>query len=336
MYFFLKKMTTYQLSSIKQLIDLNGEAVNFNLDFEVKATNGETFQALVVTQETLDSNQTLNYQTANGSISGSINSDKGHYQNYFLVLRADQPTEVTVSVNIEELPDNTISNLDDANYHHQQHLMNNQNENNGKKKSWFVRNRTYLLIGFLVLCLIGVVWFVKDTQVFSSVFSNEVNEKLNGGFKQLNDTIDGINTGLSTKLSGIDGLNSKIEDISSEINGLKGGINESLKSDTVLTKIDGLASEINGIKGGLSETINTKIDGLREGYETLSSKLNERLIPDNTDFGEIKETLDSIKRQVGDLSLTPAPVAPLSGDGGKTTSNVEDIFQKVKKLQINT
>jgi archaellum component FlaC len=175
-----------------------------------------------------------------------------------------------------------------------------------------------------------------NRRFFSSVFSNEVNEKLNGGFKQLNDTIDGINTGLSTKLSGIDGLNSKIEGISTEINGLNGGINESLKSDTVLTKIDGLASEINGIKGGLSETINTKIDGLREGYETLSSKLNERLIPDNTDFGEIKETLDSIKRQVGDLSLAPAPVAPLPGDGAKTTSNVEDIFQKVKKLQINT
>ena len=334
-------MTTYQLSNIKQLIDLNGDAVNFNLNFDVTATNGETFKALVVTQETLDSNQNLNYQTAKGSISGSINSDQGQYQNYFLVLKADQPTEVIVSINIEHLPDSMISNFEKTNYHHQQYLMNKE-KHDGKKKNWFVRNRSIILISIFILFLIVFsIVMLKDqlfsSSFFSSMFSDEVkevNEKINGGFKQLNDTIDGINTGISSKLNEIGGLNSKIEDISNEISGLKGGLNESLKSDTVLTKIDGLANEINGIKGGLSETITTKFDGLREGYESLSSKINDRL-SENTDFGEIKHTLNSIKEQVDCLSLTPPPPptvqTPLELD---RPSPSNDILQKVRKLNL--
>ena len=153
-------MTTYQLSNIKQLIDLNGDLTNFNLEFDVKATNGETFEALVVTQETLDTNQSLSYQEAKGSISGSINSDKGIYQNYFLILRADKPTEVIVTLNIEPLGDLTSSALDETNQIHQQHM---QQHMTTKKKSWFVRNRIYLFIFFASVCLlVGLYFLLKD------------------------------------------------------------------------------------------------------------------------------------------------------------------------------
>ena len=311
-------MTTYQLSNIKQLIDLNGDLTNFNLEFDVKATNGETFEALVVTQETLDTNQSLSYQEAKGSISGSINSDKGIYQNYFLILRADKPTEVIVTLNIEPLGDLTSSALDETNQIHQQHM---QQHMTTKKKSWFVRNRIYLFIFFASVCLlVGLYFLLKDSSFFTdkivSSISSKVDEKINGGFKQLNDSIDGINTGISSKLVEINGLNSKMDGIASEISGLKGGIN-----DTFFTKMDGIASEI---KGGLTETLNTKIDG-------LSSKINDNLkLPE--DFGHIKESLNTLKEQMDGLSLAPVvqSVAVLE----PKLSSTDNIFQKVKNLSL--
>jgi hypothetical protein len=80
--------TTYNLTSIKQLIDLNGDKVNFEVQFKIDAKNGETFDALVVTQEMIDSGSELNYQKAEGSIGGNIVSDNGQYQNYLLLLKA--------------------------------------------------------------------------------------------------------------------------------------------------------------------------------------------------------------------------------------------------------
>ena len=78
---------TYNLTSIKQLIDLNGDKVNFELQFKIDAKNGETFDALVVTQEIIDSGAELTYQKAEGSIGGNIVSDKGQYQNYRFCIR---------------------------------------------------------------------------------------------------------------------------------------------------------------------------------------------------------------------------------------------------------
>ena len=88
--------TTLNLSNIKQLVDLNGDKVNFELNFKVESTDGSDFDALVVTQEILDSGSEINYQKANGMISGTIISDKGEYQSYLLLLKSDTPTEVIV------------------------------------------------------------------------------------------------------------------------------------------------------------------------------------------------------------------------------------------------
>ena len=62
---------------------------NFELDFQVEAKDGKQFDALVVTQEMLDSDTPLQYQKADGVISGKIISDKNVYQNYFLLLKSE-------------------------------------------------------------------------------------------------------------------------------------------------------------------------------------------------------------------------------------------------------
>jgi hypothetical protein len=100
----------YSIGKLKQLIDLNGDSVNFQVDFNVESQSGEPFDILVVDQTTLDNNPKIEYKTAEqGKISGSITNDKNVYQNYFLILKADKDVQCKVSISKKELPKTNFS-----------------------------------------------------------------------------------------------------------------------------------------------------------------------------------------------------------------------------------
>jgi hypothetical protein len=95
---------TVQVNKIKQLIDLNGDKTNFDLSFQVRSSNNEPFDALVVSQTQLDSGADLDYKNVtNGFISGNIVSDKNVYQNYFLLLKSNNPVQCEVELSIKEI-----------------------------------------------------------------------------------------------------------------------------------------------------------------------------------------------------------------------------------------
>lgn len=100
----MSKTQIYPLTKRPQLIDLNGENVNFKLDFQVKAINPEhEFQAIVLTQEQLDSTDInkIEMKQAKGVISGNIVANNNKYENYFLVLKkTDNTPEFNVQVDI--------------------------------------------------------------------------------------------------------------------------------------------------------------------------------------------------------------------------------------------
>jgi hypothetical protein len=96
---------THQIGKIKKLIDLNGETTNFDITFRVASRNKEPFEILVVDQTTLDNNPSLEYKKVdNGAISGNVIQDKNVYQNYFIILKADNPCECDVEIVKKELP----------------------------------------------------------------------------------------------------------------------------------------------------------------------------------------------------------------------------------------
>jgi hypothetical protein len=89
----------YKLSPLKQLIDLNGDLVNFNIDFRVISKNREPFYMAIVDQKILDETKDLSYKLIeNGETSGTISNDNGILQNYFMVLKADVPCECSVDI----------------------------------------------------------------------------------------------------------------------------------------------------------------------------------------------------------------------------------------------
>lgn len=97
---------TYAISSIQQLVDLNGDLTNFKLSFSAKSHDGSHFYALVVDQTQLDENPSLEFRNAEGEISGDIEMANNIYQNYFLVLKSKDDTKacnVEVSITRTEI-----------------------------------------------------------------------------------------------------------------------------------------------------------------------------------------------------------------------------------------
>jgi len=103
------KMTqqTYVVDQHKQLIELNKDLVNFDLNFKIVSTSGAPFQAIVVDQKQLDDNNNLQYKdSTDGQLSGNIVADRNIYRSYILVLKAPQPTEINVIINIKPIQPN--------------------------------------------------------------------------------------------------------------------------------------------------------------------------------------------------------------------------------------
>jgi hypothetical protein len=95
-----------KLSPIKQLFDLNGELINFDLYFEI-STKNIPFDVLVVTQKILDTGENLQYRNVtNGFITGNIVSDKNIYDSYFLLIKSNQECDCEIKITIKEIPPN--------------------------------------------------------------------------------------------------------------------------------------------------------------------------------------------------------------------------------------
>lgn len=95
---------TYQITKTKKLIDLNGDMTNFDISFKVTSRDNKPYDILVVDQSTLDNeNSKLQYKRVQGEISGNVSSDKNQFQNYYLILKADEPCECDIELTKKEL-----------------------------------------------------------------------------------------------------------------------------------------------------------------------------------------------------------------------------------------
>lgn len=93
------------VNTTRQLIDLNGNKINFELNFSVKSLNKDIpIYVIVVSQNTLDTNENLEYKKVFDTITGSILSNEGIYQSYYLILRSDEPVDCEVKVEIIDVP----------------------------------------------------------------------------------------------------------------------------------------------------------------------------------------------------------------------------------------
>ena len=165
---------TYKVNQQKQLIDLNGQSVNFELNFQVVSKNGEPFEILVVDQATLDSHNNLQYKMAEeGKISGNVVSDKNIYQNYFLVIKSDNECEVQITIDKKEIKSQNKFQVQEQfqqpnnNYVYQQPPIQNTQQIVPVQKSSKSSGTPWKIILFVIflLCGIGIGYYFYQKKV---------------------------------------------------------------------------------------------------------------------------------------------------------------------------
>lgn len=189
----------YTLSKIKQLIDINGDSVNFDLNFKVTSTDNETpFQVLVVDQTTLDNTPDLKYKEVKGSISGNILADKNIYQNYFLILKAENQCIVNVEISKKDLPRTPDIAKSPITSTHPTHNQNDMKKHMSKNTINWVK---ILLTGTVIIIGGGLVYLLfirkkNDNKKGNDTSSNKFGFVFNSPIKS--DKTNSINNNKNT------------------------------------------------------------------------------------------------------------------------------------------
>lgn len=298
----------YNISSIKQLIDLNGRVVNFHLTFTVKSLSNEPFDALVVTQEMLDSNAPLNYQRAEGEISGQIKNDNNVYNSYFLCLKSDKTQEVEVKTTMEEVPANVVinpvqTNADIVHPRTPRPLRDNYEDDILVRSEKISDYQFYirLAVVFAVLACIGLgAYYYYQSQKKNETGQVAVVGELKNDLSEISNKI--------SKLS--DGLN----DVTSKVSDGLSDVTHTL-SDVTTKVSDGL--------GDVKLNFNSEFDKLHENIKPVS------------DLSDIKDSINSLKSLYsggGGAVKTPSIVTPPSTPVKDAISNVDDVLSRTMKI----
>ena len=304
--------TVYNLNSIKQLIDLNGDRINFELQFKIDSTDGSPFDVLIVTQEMLDSGQELIYQKADGSIGGNIVADQGLYQNYLLLLKSDSPTEVTVYTQIKDLP----MSQPQQQVHQQQQVQQQEVQQQEVQQQKFQQqqfqqqrpqqhspiNKRKNKINWsnIILIAIGIILLAIVCWMFYKYFTKDENIK-----KEILDT-DKLTHDISQSL---------VSTIDEKLNNSANNLTKTLTKtvDNINEKIDG---KLNTLQDKFDNKLSSNLDELNENISKLPGKLSGNL-------NELNENISKLPSQLsGNLS-------ELNDNISKLPSQLSDNFSKL-------
>jgi hypothetical protein len=89
-----------------QLVDLNKTYTNFSL--AVSCTSTKPFYARIATQKEIDTVTPQGEKIVSGTFHKSLRVESNVYENYYLVLWADEQSTVNVAIQLEVLPDTSI------------------------------------------------------------------------------------------------------------------------------------------------------------------------------------------------------------------------------------
>jgi len=321
--------TIYNISNIKQLIDLNGKSVNFHLNFKATSLSNENFDALVVTQEMLDSNDPLSYQKADGEISGQIKNENGTYNNYFLCLKSDTPMEIEVFIDLTELQVQQEVQQQEVNQPprvqqrksklQQQQPSSSSSSTSKSSKSEF----NYVVFGIIfAILVIGVgLFFYFRTRSDAAVEEPQSSELL------LKNVKDGFND-LQIK------LNEATTKVTNNLN------------DNLGTKLNEVTAKVTN---NLTDNFGARLNEVTDNFGKLHHQMSEN-ISTTSDIGDIKESINNIKSQLQmqysiqpsisppTLAPTLAPTAPpssplISHDASSVINNGEDVLSTLMKIR---
>lgn len=147
--------TKYTLSPTAQMIYLN-KSVNFRIIFQVKSLDNPFYYS-ITTQKQLDSGVEPNFKASEGGVRQELISNNNVQNSYVLMLKADTPTNVTVSINEQPLANTNKTNSKGST----PPQYTNQIQNLAKP-GFFWRNK-YIIIPAIVVFFIALYFFFASS-----------------------------------------------------------------------------------------------------------------------------------------------------------------------------
>ena len=94
----------HEISKTKTLIDLNKSSINFEAEIIVECHSDEPMYVAILNQTQLDNSPEINYTRVFKQYKDYIKVTDNVYQNYFCVLKSDNPVSVSLCIKLHELP----------------------------------------------------------------------------------------------------------------------------------------------------------------------------------------------------------------------------------------
>lgn len=142
-----------EITQRHQLIDLNKKLVNFKLDFNVRSLQEKEFDAVVMCQSEInnyDKLENIEMKKAPGKIGGTIVADNNKYENYFIILKSNEPQMIEISKTIEEIPPKVEEEIIQATP---------VKEDFQKEKPIYMKRGFWV---FLLICVLCIGFYFKD------------------------------------------------------------------------------------------------------------------------------------------------------------------------------
>lgn len=233
----MKTVQSYNISEIRTLVDLNGIHKNFELSFNVTSRDSKPFEAIVVDNVSLEENNIPEYKSASdGIMTGKIKSDNGTYFNYYLLLKADESTQVEVEIDLTPLPESENLDLAENNSAHDE--IDESTKTNLLDKKFFGISLKIILLVALIIVIAGFVYYTffyktnKRVDVDSIVDDEPLNLIHDNKLNTDNNDLGGIEHDLRS-ISVEPPINNEIETLSKHLSDNASVVSENIPVTTI-------------------------------------------------------------------------------------------------------
>lgn len=146
----MKKSFDLVLTSVRQLVEINEDLINFKADITVQSKQSAPFAAIILSEEKVHNSTEgkLAFQLAEkGVLSIEVQNDNDIKNIWYLVLKSEQENPVNVSIDIIEVPPKVNDEVKEAD-------VKSTTSSSKKPINWVL----ILLIGLILIGLLYVIY----------------------------------------------------------------------------------------------------------------------------------------------------------------------------------
>lgn len=160
--------------SHRQLIDLNGDAVNFNLEFSItpsEADKDTPYEIAITTQDKLDANADIKFAKLKGSFRKNLVNTSNNYQNFCLMINSDKKmTDMQINIELQDLgvPEEKVQEQEQPVY--QENPVQTNTTKPPPEKEVESKKMKYILGGIIIIagaCILYYFWTQSKKKVDS-------------------------------------------------------------------------------------------------------------------------------------------------------------------------